>query len=232
MIHEIDASLDQLVRSDALEGSGTEVVFEAPTKEWAGRRNSPTVNLYLYDIREDSNRRHVGVITDYGEDGLPVARREPLRYFRLTYLITAWTQRPQDEHRLLSSMLASFLRNKTIPVEMLVGGLATIAAPVLVEVGRPPDARSISEVWTALGGELKASLDLVISAPMSSAPVPITAPFPDAGTTVRLFGESGQDDTRSARPHQPLEDAAPAAEAAPATGSAVTPRRTRIRKAQ
>jgi len=230
VIHEIDASLDLLVRSDALEGSGTEVVFEAPTKEWAGRRNSPTVNLYLYDIREDSNRRHVGVITDYGDDGLPIARREPLRYFRLTYLVTAWTQRPQDEHRLLSSMLASFLRSKTIPTEMLVGGLATIGAPVLVEVGRPPDARSISEVWTALGGELKASLDLVISAPMSTAPVLITTPFPEEGTTVRLFGASGQEDTRSPRHQAPAAEVVPAKKQAQVTR--VAPPRARARKAQ
>jgi hypothetical protein len=30
----------------------------------------------------------------------------------------------------------------------------------------PPQDRSISDIWTALGGELKPSLDLVVSAPM------------------------------------------------------------------
>ena len=40
--------MDQTV--DATE---VEVVFEAPAKEWASRRQGPTVDVYLYDIRED-----------------------------------------------------------------------------------------------------------------------------------------------------------------------------------
>ncbi|MEV7547917.1 Pvc16 family protein, partial [Streptomyces sp. NPDC089915] len=31
---------------------GIEVSFEAPTRDWAARRNAPAVNAYLYDIRE------------------------------------------------------------------------------------------------------------------------------------------------------------------------------------
>ena len=38
-----------------------DVVFDAPTKDWAARRNAPTVNLYLYDIREDLRRRERGL---------------------------------------------------------------------------------------------------------------------------------------------------------------------------
>src|SRR5579875_4126397 len=179
MIHEIDHALDQLVRTDALEGVGIDVEFEAPTKEWAGRRTTPTVNIYLYDIREDDRRRQVGAHAIRNDDGVVVARREPLRFFKLNYLVTAWTQRPEDEHRLLSAMLAAFLRHKILPPADLVGSLAEIGLPVLLEVAKPPpEPRQISEVWTALGGELKPSLDAVVTAPMTSEPVLVTAPPP------------------------------------------------------
>jgi len=51
MIYEVDEALRAMVRRDALPGSDVEVVFDAPTKDWASRRNTPTVDIYLYDIR-------------------------------------------------------------------------------------------------------------------------------------------------------------------------------------
>ena len=102
MIHEVDSALRALIERE----TGTrdvEVVFDAPTREWAGRRNSPTIDVYLYDIREDMRRRARGLINEYDERNLRVvARHLPPRYFKLSYLVTAWTQRPEDEHRLLS----------------------------------------------------------------------------------------------------------------------------------
>ena len=57
MIHDVDELLEKLVRRDALNGSAVELVFDAPTKDWVARRNGPAVDLYLYDIREDLQRR-------------------------------------------------------------------------------------------------------------------------------------------------------------------------------
>jgi hypothetical protein len=66
--------------------------------------------------------------------------------------------------------------------------------PVLLEVGKPPpDNRQISEVWTALGGELKAALEVMVTAPITSDPVPVTAPPAEEGLGVRTFGEPGQE---------------------------------------
>jgi hypothetical protein len=40
-----------------------------PTREWASRRNTPTVDLYLYDIREDLRRRQTGMVERRDEQG-------------------------------------------------------------------------------------------------------------------------------------------------------------------
>lgn len=166
MIHEVDEALQALIRREAINGSDVEVSFEAPSKEWAARRNAPTVNLYLYDIREDLRRRERGLINEYDERGRVVARRLPPRHFKLSYLITAWTQRPQDEHRLLSALLACFLRHDRLPDDVLNGALSQLGLPVPVSVALPPpEDRSFADVWSALGGELKPSLDIVICAP-------------------------------------------------------------------
>ena len=107
MIHDVDQLLEKLVKRDALNGSHVELVFDAPTKDWVARRNGPTVDLYLYDIREDLQRRVPAWEDVRGVDGKVAARQPPPRRFKLSYLVTAWTQRPEDEHRLLSALLSA-----------------------------------------------------------------------------------------------------------------------------
>ena len=109
-------------------------------------------------------------------------RRLPPRKFKLAYLVTAWTQRAEDEHRLLSAALSCFLRWDVLPPDVLRGALVGLTEPVRITIGLPsPQGGPISEVWTALGGELKPSLDLVVTAPFPlgrSQPVgpPVTEP--------------------------------------------------------
>jgi hypothetical protein len=167
MIHEVDELLEKLVKRDALNGSQVELVFDAPTKDWVARRNGPAVDLYLYDIREDLQRRVPAWEDARGVDGKVAARQLPPRRFKLSYLVTAWTQRPEDEHRLLSALLSAFIRNPMIKPELLEGTLAEPDLPVYIDVGQPPSQdRSLADVWSALGGELKPSLDVVVTAPI------------------------------------------------------------------
>lgn len=177
MIHEVDDVLRSLIRAEVLEGGQIAVVFDAPTREWAAKVNAPMVNLYLYDIREDMRRRERGLHNEYDERGTVVARRRPPRYFKLSYLITAWTKRPEDEHRLLSSLLACLLAYEALPPERLAGTLAEIGAAVPVSIALPPpEDRSFADVWSALGGELKPSLDLVVSVPVTASPTYTAGP--------------------------------------------------------
>jgi hypothetical protein len=167
MIHEVDDALRRLVKDEALRGTDIEVAFDAPTKDWSARRNAPTINLYLYDIREDMRRRSRGLVNEYRTDGTVAARHLPPRYVKLSYLLTAWTQRPEDEHRLLSALLACLLRHESVPPGLLAGSLVDLGLPVPMTVALPPpEDRAFADVWTALGGELKPSLDVVVSAPV------------------------------------------------------------------
>lgn len=195
MIHEVDEALRRLVRDEALAGSAVEVGLDAPTKDWAARRNAPTVNLYLYDIREDLRRRQRGQIDQRGADGMVTSRQPPPRYLKLSYLVTAWTQRPEDEHRLLSTLLAGLLRWEAVPGRLLGGGLAALGLPVPMTVAQPPpEDRSFADVWTALGGELKPSLDLVVSAPIEAAEPAPAGPPVTAGMRLDLASGAAEGD--------------------------------------
>ncbi len=168
MIQDVDESLRALVRRDAVSGSEIEVAFDAPTRDWAARRNAPVVDLYLYDIREDQHRREIAWQRVHDENGMVLRREPPPRRLRLSYLITAWTQRPEDEHRLLSVLLSCFLSHNVVPRDLLAGSFLGSPVPVHLHVAQPPPQdRSLSDVWSALGGELKPSLDLVVIAPFT-----------------------------------------------------------------
>lgn len=209
MIHDVDQLLERLVRRDALNGSAVDLLFDAPTKDWVARRSGPCVDLYLYDIREDTSRRVPTWEDVRGADGQVTGRLQPHRRFRLAYLVTAWTQRPEDEHRLLSSLLLCFLRNAMLKPGDLGGTLDEAALPLYIDVGQPePEERSLADVWTALGGELKPSLDVVVTAPVvvgTSAPVgaPIFEP-----PTIKV----GRPDAEEARDAEAAQDGGAAPE--------------------
>jgi hypothetical protein len=187
MIHDVDQLLERILKKDAINGTGVDLLFDAPTKDWVARRSGPCVDLYLYDIREDLQRR-VPTWEDVRKaDGRVEARIQPARRFRLAYLVTAWTQRPEDEHRLLSSLLVAFLLNPMLNPGDLGGSLDEAGLPVYIDVGQPSaQDRSLADIWTAMGGELKPSLDVVVTAPVSLNRATPFGPPVLAGPTIGL----------------------------------------------
>ena len=145
MISAIDEALKSMVRSEALDGAtDVEVVLDAPTTEWAARRNAPTVNLYLYDIREDLRRREFGWVEKYA-NGSIVSRRPVPRYFKLSYLVTAWTKRPEDEHRLLASLMECFLHYDAMPEHLVPPAVTDSGLVVPITVALPPPTAVVPE---------------------------------------------------------------------------------------
>ncbi|KPI30534.1 Protein of unknown function DUF4255 [Actinobacteria bacterium OK074] len=206
MIHEVDEVLKHLLATGALAGSNIDISLEAPTRDWAARRNAPTINAYLYDIREDVHRRQRGQMEVRDDRDVVVKRRQPPRWFRLSYLLTAWTKQPQDEHRLLSAVLATLIPRELLPASELPPSLAALGLSVPVSVaGIQTESRSLAEIWSALGGELKPSLDLVVTAPFPAFPEYDAGPPVTEGAAVRvrkLDGGSGATEERAHRPRQ------------------------------
>src|SRR5215213_5551203 len=129
MLADLDESVRALLKRELGRHGfdGVDVVFEAPTKEWAAALSSPTVNLFLYDIREATDRR----INEWKEqrgNGHAVEHRPPLRV-EVSYAVTAWTRAVEDEHRLLSQVLAVLYAYTVLPDDILAGTLANGSQP-------------------------------------------------------------------------------------------------------
>ena len=161
------------------------------------------------------------------ERGTVTGRRPPPRQFKLSYLVTAWTNRPEDEHRLLSSVLATFVRYDNLPADVLGGSLADSGIPVTLYVALPPpEDRQISEVWNAMGGELKPSLDLMVVAPLAPE---VALPYgPPVYEEPRItLGRGDAVETRAARRRARVAEFEPVAvpEEEHVTGTEETPGR-------
>lgn len=184
MIPEIDTALGDLLRERAVPGGQVEISFEPPARDWVAARDVPTVNAYLYDIREDTARREYGTISVRDESGRVVRRRRPLRHFRLSYLMTCWTRRPEDEHRLLSAVLGALISTEVLPLTG-PGPLASLGLPPELALSPPAgDSRSAADLWSALGGNLKPSLDAVVIAPYPDESGDPVAPLVTEGSGV------------------------------------------------
>jgi hypothetical protein len=85
----------------------------------------------------------------------------PLR-LELTYAVTAWTKAVEDEHRLLSQVLAILFSYRRLPEDVLNGNLGAAAglAEADTSVGRPREEKA--DFWTSVGGQYKASIDYVV----------------------------------------------------------------------
>ncbi|MFJ6700295.1 DUF4255 domain-containing protein [Streptomyces sp. NPDC091272] len=204
MIHEVDEVLKGLLSGGALTGAGIDVSFETPNREWAARRTGPAINVHLYDIREDLSRRQRGQMPVRDSREVVVRRRTPPRWFRLSYLVSAWTRAPQDEHRLLSAVLATLLPHELLSADQLPPALRELGlAMPLTVASAQSEARSFAEIWSAFGGELKPSLDVVVTVPFPAFPEYDAGPPVTEGATVRVRGTNDDPPLTGGRSHRP-----------------------------
>jgi hypothetical protein len=160
VIADLDEALRALLRRELERHGfeGVEVVFDAPSKEWSGRLTGPTVDLFLYDLREATERAEVSG-TERRGNGQAMVTPPPM-HLELTYATTAWTQAVEDEHRLLSQILSILFSYPQLPVDAVEHHpSAARVAGVEISVGRPREEKA--DFWTSIGGSYKASVDLV-----------------------------------------------------------------------
>jgi Pvc16 N-terminal domain/Carboxypeptidase regulatory-like domain len=163
MLGDLDRTLRALYARE-LEGgglSGTEISFEAPTVEWSAALKGPTLDLYLYDIRE--SRRERQVEWQHGQSNGHAVERPPPVLIEAAYAVTAWADSSESEHELLSAALAVGHAYPELPADIRQGALAegwALEFPLVAQVAQP--AERGDGFWAAVGGRHKASVDLVV----------------------------------------------------------------------
>jgi len=191
MLADLDAALRRLLESELADHGfdGVRVSFEAPTNDWSSGLTTPTVNLFLYDLRE-ADAAAKGW-TEHRSNGRARLERPALR-LDCSYAITAWTREAEDEHRLLSQTLAVLLAYTRLPDGVVRERLAEASAsegPIMTRVGQPKDDKK-PEFWTAIGGRYRVSLDYVVT--LSIVPGVTFERGPEVRThTVRVHDHGG-----------------------------------------
>jgi hypothetical protein len=162
MLADLDETLRALLKEELeVHGfEGVDIAFDAPSRDWSGQLSKPSVNVFLYDLREAETLR----TSEWGRmtrNGRTFETRPPM-VMEASYAVTAWTQAVEDEHRLLSQVLAIFFAYPEIPQDKLNGRLAngSQAWPIKARIGQGKGEKS--DFWSAVGGQYKVSLDYVV----------------------------------------------------------------------
>ncbi|HET8522978.1 MAG TPA: Pvc16 family protein [Thermomicrobiales bacterium] len=169
MLDALDETIKAVLREiGGMDPAEIDIAFEAPDREWASRVSKPTVNCYLYDIRENLELRGTDWIVERDPtNGNLVTKRQPPHRYDLSYVCTAWTADVEDEHRLLWRVLATFLQCPRLPLHLLRGELASVDGPIMTEVAQPDGLlRDPADVWSALDNRIRPSVNFVATLPL------------------------------------------------------------------
>ncbi len=195
MISALDETIKQLlIKNGRLDPAEVDISFDMPDREWSASVSKPTVNIYLYDVRENVDLRNYEWSVAHN-NGTATKTKAPRRV-DLSYLITVWANDTADQHRLLGHLLAVLFKYPELPEELLQGVLKGVGWPIRTFVAQPDGAmRNTADFWSALDNNLKPSINLVVTIPVD-LDVDITAP--EVKTTVFKFGDTtspGLEDT-------------------------------------
>jgi hypothetical protein len=165
MIDDLDEVLRQfLIRDLPIKNGEVDVKFDQPKREWSARVSRPTLNLFLYDIRENQKLRQTQPAWEVvpNDDGTVTKRRKPARV-DLHYMITAWASEPEDEHRLLSRTLMALFRYPHLPEELLPDSFQTQPVSIPIMVAQYDELRTPSDVWNVLDNEMRPALACIVT---------------------------------------------------------------------
>jgi len=166
MIADLDESIRELLKAEMpIKNGEIDIAFDQPKREWSARLSKPTINLFLYDIRENPTLRHHEWerLTNNGGNGdIAHLKRSPYRV-DCAYIITAWAADPEDEHRLLSRCLMSLFRNPVLPKEILAGSLVHQPFEIQAFLAQNDKLRNPAELWSAMDNEMRPSVPYVIT---------------------------------------------------------------------
>jgi len=164
MITDLDETLRRLLVDELPVKNGEiEIEFDQPKREWSARLTRPTINLFLYDVRENATlRQHRWDRLPNGDPQQATRKRSPYR-LDCIYLITAWAAEAEDEHRLLSRTLMALFRYPVLPEERLVGMMQGQPFEVQTQLAKADKLTNPAEIWSALDNEVRPTIPYIVT---------------------------------------------------------------------
>jgi len=163
MISDLDETIRQILIKDLPVKNGEiDIKFEQPKREWSARVSKPTVNLFLYDIRENNILRQSQWEHIREKNGTYTKKRSPMRV-DCFYMLTTWASDPEDEHRLLTRSIMALYRYPILPEDRLVGMMRNPLFEVQAHLAAHDRLTNPAEVWASLDNEMRPSVSYVVS---------------------------------------------------------------------
>jgi hypothetical protein len=174
MIADLDETIRELLIAEIPIANGEiEISFDQPIRDWSAKLSRPTINLFLYDVRENPTlRQHQWqqVANGRSQDHLARQKRTPFRVDCL-YMLTTWAKEPADEHRLLTRTMLALFRHPTLPEEhptkkgekLLVGSLRNPPFEIQARLASHDRLTNPAEVWGALENDLRPSVSYIVT---------------------------------------------------------------------
>jgi hypothetical protein len=194
VIAETDQALALVLKRMVIGNAAITIAFDPPNKPWIQSLTGPAVNLYLFDIKENSHRRDVMYEEVRGANGAVVARRPPPPRVDLHYTVSAWAPAVLVEHKILAAVLRCFCSMPALPREVLPAALAALPYEVLVSTG----SGAKRGMFLIVGGELKTGFEVTITVPMPGLPDRPAAPPVQQPVEIAVRPVPGADPARTA----------------------------------
>jgi hypothetical protein len=178
MLADLDETIRQLLVDELPVKNGEiEISFEQPTRDWSSRISRPTVNLFLYDVRENNvlRRHNWERLNHAGEKELAQLKRTPMRV-DCAYILTTWAADPADEHRLLTRSMLTLFRFPTLPDHRLVGSLQHPPYEIQAKLAQHDRLENPTDLWNVLDNEIRPGVSYVVTLaldPWSEVPTEI-----------------------------------------------------------
>ena len=164
ILTDLQGSLKRLIyERGMIDPADVAIAFEAPIRSWIAARTGPTVDLYLYDIRENTDLRKGGLETTRTNGRGQI--RMPPRRFDLCYLVSVLSTEIDDEHQVLWRLLLTLLKHPILPPELLPESLRKDDLPIPTKLELPDGAPKPLEIWSALDVPPRPAIGLVVTVP-------------------------------------------------------------------
>lgn len=162
MIRDLDETLKQLlIQKGGIDAGSVDIRFDAPSSDPAGAAARPTINFFLYDIRENVELREIRWDTQRDGNRQVRVKRLPLR-MDLSYNVSCRASAVEDQHQLLWRVVQTLSRNSPLPDDLLQGDLKGQLHQVLTKVAQPDGVlNNPADLWSAAKSEPAPSINFV-----------------------------------------------------------------------
>jgi hypothetical protein len=175
MLNAINQAFASLLREKGLiDPLDVDVRFEVPSEEWVESLTRPTVNAFLFEVYENTDKRDSAPVTTI--NGGRAERRMAPRRIDLMYMVSVVTADVEDENELLWRVLATLMKHQQFPSDVLPDSIRGVTPPLTARIAGKEEARNTIDIWSALGTEPRPTICYIVTAPLDLA-VAIDAPL-------------------------------------------------------